>query len=619
MSRLPIIAAIGGINPAGRASSHHSYRRLVFENLPKAAQDKTLLSLAQLMQIDTKDQPITETTRAYILEHTLIRQIESSLFDVQAVPTQKRAELYPQSEGGIEVTLDLKNMPDVIPENWQIQSQQGQLVHVRITGKLTCRLPQSKIAPVQSGGQLPTGFVPESLYPSRQHPKGLALAIYAASDALGNLGIDWQTIKQKVAPNHIGIYAGSAMGQLDSTGAGGMMRALEEGKRTSAKQVPFGLAEMPADFINAYVIGNAGHTGCNIGACATFLYNLNHAMEDIRCGSRRIVLVANTEAPLIPEIIEGYHAMGALAEDSALKKLDKSTKVNYKRACRPFGYNCGFTLAESGVCIVLMDDDLALELGANVQASLGAVYIAADGFKRSIATPGIGNYSTMAQALSAGRALLGKQGLNRTYVQAHGTGTPQNRTSESHIMSKLAGAFGIQAWPVAAIKAQVGHSLAPAAADQLLASLGVWQDGVIPGITTVDKLADDVHTEHLKYLLKHEEVGPDKMQGVFINSKGFGGNNATALMLSPTQTKDMLMRKHGKKAWEKYLKKLEPVQASSSAYDEATTAGQTAPHYHFGVNVVDGNDLQINDQALHVPGFAKAIDLKIDNPHPDMC
>ena len=35
---------------------------------------------------------------------------------------------------------------------------------------------------------------------------------------------------------------------------------------------------------------------------------------------------------------------------------------------------------------------------------------------------------------------------------AHGTGTPQNRVTESAILNETARAFGIEGWPVAAVK-----------------------------------------------------------------------------------------------------------------------------------------------------------------------
>ena len=56
--------------------------------------------------------------------------------------------------------------------------------------------------------------------------------------------------------------------------------------------------------------------------------------------------------------------MGALAEDEALMALDGRTDhPDYRRACRPFSDNCGFTVAEGAVYAVLMDDELAVQLG----------------------------------------------------------------------------------------------------------------------------------------------------------------------------------------------------------------------------------------------------------------
>ena len=43
------------------------------------------------------------------------------------------------------------------------------------------------------------------------------------------------------------------------------------------------------------------------------------------------------------------------------------------------------------------------------------------------------------------RAILGDKALSeRSYMQAHGTGTPQNRVTESHIFDAMAKAFGIK-------------------------------------------------------------------------------------------------------------------------------------------------------------------------------
>ena len=188
--------------------------------------------------------------------------------------------------------------------------------------------------------------------------------------------------------------------------------------------------------------------------------------------------------------MDGYLAMGALATDKGLRQLDGQTDTEQpdnRRACRPFGDNCGFTMAESAQVVILMDDALAIELGAPILAGAPFVSVRADGAKKSISGPGAGNYVTMAEAVSTLRSMLGSQRLREGgMVQAHGTGTPQNRVTESTLLSKVAQAFDIKDWPVAAIKSFVGHSLAAAAGDQLTATLGIWQHGIIPAIHTID-------------------------------------------------------------------------------------------------------------------------------------
>ena len=83
---------------------------------------------------------------------------------------------------------------------------------------------------------------------------------------------------------------------------------------------------MPGDFINAYVLKSLGHTGPALGACATFLYNLQRGVDDIKSGRARIAVVGASEAPIIPELMDGYVAMGALATDKELRQLQGSEK-----------------------------------------------------------------------------------------------------------------------------------------------------------------------------------------------------------------------------------------------------------------------------------------------------
>jgi len=409
------------------------------------------------------------------------------------------------------------------------------------------------------------------------------------------------------------------MSQMDENGFGGLLQSRLKGGRVSTKQCPLGLNSMPADFVNAYILGSVGHTGAIAGACASFLYNLRAAVEDITSGKCRVAVVGNAEAPITTEIIDGYATMGALAAEEKLKKLDDCNEVDARRTSRPFGENCGFTIAEATQYIVLMDDALAMELGADIHAAVNDVFINADGFKKSISSPGPGNYITMAKAVASARAILGDESIReRSMIQAHGSSTPQNRVTESQIFDQVARVFGISHWPVAAIKAYVGHSLSSASGEQLTSTLGIFKYGFIPGIKTIDKVADDVFGERLQIPLADIDRREKPLDVAFLNSKGFGGNNATASILAPHVVEGMLARRYGSEAFDVYQKRREQTRMKAAAYDEAALKGQFDTIYHFGEGLIDESKIDINKQAVSLPGYAQKIELDLPNRFSDM-
>ena len=329
-----------------------------------------------------------------------------------------------------------------------------------------------------------------------------------------------------------------------------------------------------------------------------------------------MAIVGGAEAPILPELVEAYRTMGALAEDEALMAIDGSDTVDNRRACRPFAQNCGFTLAEAAVYVVLTDDALALELGTDIHGAVADVFVNADGFKKSIPGPGVGNYLTVAKALALGRAICGEQAVReRSYVHAHGTGTPQNRVTESHILNEMAKTFGIACWNVAAVKAYLGHTLAPASGDQTASALGTWQYGWIPGIATLDEPAADVHHSHLRIAPQHIEVDPTQVDMTLVNSKGFGGNNATGLLLAPHVAHEIMTARHGKDAMAKHATRNERVRSAALDYDAAATRGEAETIYRYGQGVLEGKDLEISSDRIRVPGHDAPVSLRLDNPY----
>ena len=624
---LPVIVGFGGFNAAGRSSSHQAFRRMVLESLPSSEQHSTIASLACLMglvraegesYIDTQGAELTietvfEQYQQAVIAGTLVRKIEH--FDPANLSGHRKVDFSDQQV--IIFTMAKRDLPKQLPADWQIRELEDGRVEITTSGedKHLVSVPYELAA--KAAGQLPRGFDLTEHYNARFHPRGLQMALLGASDAIHSMGIPWQKVAAKVRPDEIGVYSSSVFGQVDNQGMGGLFQARLRGERTTAKQVALGLNSMPADFVNAYVLGNVGHTEATTGACASFLYSLQAAVRDLRSGRRRIAVVGNAEAPITPEMSEGFSNMGALGSDENLCKIDGSATPDWRRASRPFGENCGFTLSEATQYIVLMDDLLAIELGADVHGAVPEVFISADGVKKSISSPGVGNYISFSKAVAAAVDIVGIEAVQRrSFVHAHGSSTPANRVTESELISRVAETFEIDDWPVTAVKAYVGHSVAAASGDQLISALGTFKYGLIPGIKTVNEIAKDVHQKRLNFLL-NDTVTATKMEVSFINSKGFGGNNASAVLLSADKANAMLGQRYTSR-FAQYIEQRETTRKNAEDYAVQADRGSLAVIYRFGEQLIDEKAVAITPTGMSIPGCSRKIEFSFKNLWQDM-
>ena len=163
------MVGFGGINPAGRASFHHAYRRLVIDKLDQEKQDGTFASLAKLMRLDGNSQD--STVRQYIKDHTLIRKIE--IFDPDAVNWHSAATLKNTDAKSITFKIPTKQLPETIPNNWSLTKINDKETQIICEESLSVLLPDERVSKVTSAGQVPSGFDPAALYASRSHPRGL--------------------------------------------------------------------------------------------------------------------------------------------------------------------------------------------------------------------------------------------------------------------------------------------------------------------------------------------------------------------------------------------------------------------------------------------------------------
>ena len=142
MSHLPVIVGFGGINPAGRSSFNHAYRRLIIDKLPEKDRQATILSLATISNLVTvsKDKylcaqgefssikDLVKHISAQVLENSLIRKIGSEHFDVEAMVFNKAVSL--KDDSAITFTLTKRQLPHTIPDNWQVDERDNHHFHI---------------------------------------------------------------------------------------------------------------------------------------------------------------------------------------------------------------------------------------------------------------------------------------------------------------------------------------------------------------------------------------------------------------------------------------------------------------------------------------------------------
>ena len=207
MTSLPIIVGFGGISPAGRSSGLNGYRRLVFESLDLPKRISTLQSLGSLTGRLKKDSDgtwlwdenrvldiekcLTENSLE-LLDGTLVRKLETNLFDPQRIIQNKNFNFIANNEQGLQFSILNRHLPRTLPQDWQMVNDNGETTSFNVSHALQVNLSQFSTSLVNTAGQLPTGFDPASLYASRNHPRGLQLTVFGASDALDSMGIEWE-------------------------------------------------------------------------------------------------------------------------------------------------------------------------------------------------------------------------------------------------------------------------------------------------------------------------------------------------------------------------------------------------------------------------------------------
>lgn len=239
-------------------------------------------------------------------------------------------------------------------------------------------------------------------------------------------------------------------------------------------------------------------------ACSSATNAIIMGANMLRCGMADIVVAGGAEC------LTKFHLNGF----NSLLILDHGQ-------CKPFDKNrAGLNLGEGAAYLVMEGAASAARRGATPLCALSGYGNACDAFHQTASSPnGDGATLAMSQALD----MAGLTPGDIDYVNAHGTGTPNNDASESNAIKRV---FGGDVPPVSSTKAYTGHTTSASGSIEAVISLLAMQHQFLPVNINWHTPMDDGIVP---------VTGPCRKAGreirhVMSNAFAFGGNDSSIIV-----------------------------------------------------------------------------------------
>ncbi len=325
-------------------------------------------------------------------------------------------------------------------------------------------------------------------------------ALVSADEAMNDSGL-----AGTVDEAELGVYFGSGVGGIETTIenhaallAGGM-------RKVSPQFVPKMIINIAAGQI-AIRFNAHGNAMCMSTACATGTTAIGEAYRAIKDGYLTAAICGGSESSVNPLCVAGF--VNCMALSQATDPNAASLPFDSRRA--------GFVLGEGAATLILEEYEHAVARGAKIYAEICGYGATCDAHHVTAPDP---EAKYTAKAIE--KALEGVDySTDSLYINAHGTGTSLNDTTETTAF-KLAFGEGAKNVKVSSTKSMTGHMLGAAGAAEAIACVKALETGILPptlNLTSPDPACD------LDYV-------PCKAQNVQVDtaistSLGFGGHNA---------------------------------------------------------------------------------------------
>jgi len=247
-------------------------------------------------------------------------------------------------------------------------------------------------------------------------------------------------------------------------------------------------------------------------ACASGASAIQLGVEAIRRGESDAALCVGTDGTVNPETLIRFSLLSALSTQNDPAQA----------AAKPFSKNRdGFVMAEGAAALVLESLAAAKARGAKILGVIAGCGEAADSFHRTRSSP------DGKPIIASVRNAIADAGLapdDIGYINAHGTGTPENDKMEYLGVASVLGERTKDV-PVSSNKSMIGHTLSAA--------------GTVEAVFTLLTLAHQRIPPTINYHVPDPAIALDvvpneardaKLAHALSNSFGFGGQNVSVVM-----------------------------------------------------------------------------------------
>jgi 3-oxoacyl-[acyl-carrier-protein] synthase II len=351
-------------------------------------------------------------------------------------------------------------------------------------------------------------FDPNPAFPSpkevRRADRFSQFGVYAGWKALLDSGLDLD----KVNRDEVGVFFGSGIGGLQTTAEQHTILLQRGPGRLSPFMIPMLILNMASGLFSIYY-RLRGPNFATCSACATSSHAIGEAWRTLKMGDAQVIFAGGAEATIVPIGIGGFCAMKAMS----------TRNDDPKGASRPFDKERdGFVMGEGAGVLVLEELEHAKKRGARIYCEIVGYGNTADANHITAPAPeGEGAARCMRMALRNG-------GLNPediSYINAHGTSTPQGDIAETQAIKMVFGEHA-RKMAVSSTKGATGHMLGAAGAIEMAVCAKALETDSIP--PTINYQVPDPECD-LDYVPNTARKA--KVNAIISNSFGFGGHNAS--------------------------------------------------------------------------------------------